>query len=199
MRNQTPNEPYGFSITYQESVNELFTMLTGYKLVPRRDAENNIIPGEYVEVQIPNSFPLLTKEGGYRAKQIFEMNFDKFNPIGNITDHDCAMAASEVERRLAQTITLNADRYIYEYEKDPSAKLSDWDAFLKQLSESLYRFATLAKNGHFINFAKAIMGEQVGYQPEAQPERHGILRQLFKRPRSPKDVNYDNASMYENY
>lgn len=191
------NEPYGYSITYTESVEHVITMLTGYKQVPRHDLNTHEpLPGEYDEVLIPNAYPLLTREGGRRVRAIFEMSMDKFNPLGNFSDEDCAAAAAEVERRLAATITLNADYYIYDYETDPARMLQDWDAFLKALTHSLYRFATLAKNGHFTNFAKAIMTESIQPRPQ-ESEKPGILRQLFRRPRSMN--NPENSDNYDNY
>lgn len=195
--NPKSNEPYGFSITYTESVEHVMTMLTGYKQVPKHDLQTgDPIPGEYDEIQVPNAYPLLTKEGGRRVRAIFEMSMDKFNPLGKFSDYDCAVAAAEVEIRLAATITINSAEYLYDYSADPARRLQDWDAFLKALTHSLYRFATLARDGHFVNFAAKIMTES--YQPRmGEPERPGILRQLFKRPRSIS--NREGANMYDDY
>lgn len=195
MRPQS-NEPYGFSITYTESVEHIMTMLTGYKQVPKHNSEGEPLPGEFDEILVPNAYPLLTKEGGRRVRAIFEMSMDKFNPLGKFNDYDCAVAAAEVETRLASTITISANQYLYGYEDDPSRRLLDWDSFLKALTHSLYRFATLARDGHFTNFAKAIMTESI--QPHLQEQQSpGILRQLFKRPRSMS--NREGTDMYDNY
>lgn len=177
----THSEPYGFSISYSQSVDNLYSILSGRKRVPKKNAQGDPVPGEYDEIEIPNSYPLLTHEGAVRVKAILEMNMDKFNPIASLKDSDCAEAAAQTERAIAAEITLNANNYIYDYESDPTSKLVVWDAFLKNLTHSLYRFATLARDGHFINFAGKIMSSKFEDQPELQ--QPSPLRRLFQRPR----------------
>lgn len=179
------NEPYGFSISYQSSVDNAYTMLTGFKRVVKRDAKGDPIPGQYDEVEIPNSSPMLTQEGGKKLRLILEQNMDKFNPIGNLTEQDCAKAAADVERALAATITLQAAKYLYNYWTDPAGKELEWDAYVKNLTGSMFRFATLAKKGHFIEFAKGIMSESHevnGNLSDGQGMR-GALARAFSRPR----------------
>jgi hypothetical protein len=190
--NSNANEPYGFSISYSQSVDNLVTILTGYKRVPKKDPTGAPLPGEYDDIMIPNSFPILTREGGVRLRSVLEMNMDKFNPIGNQSESDCAEAAWGTEITLADQITINADKYLYEYDKDPSTKLGVWDAYLEDLARGLYRFASLAKKGHFINFAGKIMNAGYDTQGGMQEPPRG-LRALFSKPR--KDVN-PNADMY---
>lgn len=189
--NNSGNEPYGFSISYSQSVDNLITILTGYKRVPKKDAAGAPLVGEYDDIIIPNSYPILTREGGVRLRSVLEMNMDKFNPIGNQSEGDCAEAAWGTQITLANQITINADKYLYEYDKDPSTKLGVWDAYLEDLARGLYRFASLAKKGHFINFAGKIMG--ASYEPNGLMEPPRGLRALFSKPR--KDVN-PSADMY---
>ena len=187
----TNNEPYGFSISYAQSVDNLYTMLSGRKRVPKKNAQGDPIPGEYDEIEIPNSYPLLSHEGAVRVRAILEMNMDKFNPIASLKDSDCAEAAAQTERAIAAEITLNANNYIYNYDNDPASKLVVWDAFLKNLTHSLYRFATLARNGHFINFAGKIMSSSFDDHPtEQQPSP---LRRLFQRPRGNNNMSSTDA------
>jgi len=179
--NPNSNEPYGFSISYSVSVDNLITILTGWKRISKKLPDGSPVPNEYEEVEVPNSYPVLTREGGKRVRSILEMNMDKFNPIGKMKDRDCAHAAAGAMRSLADTITLNADVYLYDYDKDPTRKLVDWNAYLENLMDGLYRFATLARDGHFITFAGKIMS--AGYEPGAIPEQPRGLRALFSRPR----------------
>ena len=187
MPNSPNNEPYGFSISYSQSVANLYTILSGRKLVPKKNAAGDPLPGEYDEIEIPNSYPMLTHEGAVRVRAILEINMDKFNPIANLRDSDCAEAAAQTERSIAAEITLNADRYIYDFESDAASKLVVWDAFLKNLTYSLYRFATLARNGHFINFAGKIMSSSFDH-PQTDQEQNSPLRKLFQRPRRSSEM-----------
>ncbi len=173
-------DPYKFSISYQESVSSLYTALTGMKRIPKRDAGGNLVPGQYDEIIIPNATPLLTKEGGERFLSIMNTSMDKFNPLGMMKDQDCARSAASTTRQLAQTITLNADMYIQDYNTHPE-RLLDWDAFLKNLMSALYSFATLAKDGHFTEFAKDIMSAQNPTpELEAKAPGGGIWSHLLK-------------------
>ena len=186
----TPTEPYGFSIAYQESIENIYTLLTGRKRVPKTDPEGRPIPGQWDEVTLPNAYPLLTPEAGSRVRNILEISMDKFNPIAKLKDIDCAVAAAEVERALGATITLNANDYLYDYENRAVVALTTWDSYLKSLTQSLYRFATLARDGHFINFAKAIMTYNPTSPPMPAPE--GKLRRLFQRPKRQMVSNDDS-------
>ena len=173
-------DPYKFSLTYQESVNALYTALTGIKRIPKHDAAGNLVPGQYDEIEIPNAYPLLTKEGGERFLDIMITSMDKFNPLANLSDTDCARSAAMTARQLARTITLSADKYIKDFAAHHE-RLNDWDAFLKNLMSSLYIFATVAKNGHFTNFARDIMSAQ-NPTPELEPKAPGSMWSHLLKP-----------------
>lgn len=176
---KTQNEPYGFSISYKESVDNLYTLLTGRRLVPKRDEKGDPIPGVYDEIEIPNSHPILTPSGGAQVRAVLSMNMDKFNPIADLKDSDCAEAAATCERTLAAEITLNAPDYLYDYATHAGRSIVIWDAWLKNLTHSLYNFATLARDGHFINFAGKTMS--MGYNDRPPVQEPGGLRRLFGR------------------
>ena len=186
------NEPYGFSISYSKSVDNLITTLTGIRRVPKKDERTgDPLPGEWADVEVPNSFPLLTKMGGSRVRAVLEMNMDKFNPIANLSDYQCAQAAGYACITLASEVTLNAPTYIYEYEKDASGKLLEWDAYLGNLMLNLFTFATLAKKGQFITFAGKILSASYD-SANAQQQPTG-LRRLFSHPRRNELATTDNT------
>ncbi len=183
------NDPYKFSITYEESVAAIFTQLSGYVEIKQYD-ENGKSKGYSNSIKIPGAEPLLTLEAAKRVREILISSMDKFNPLSNMRDEDCAHTAGTVSRSLSMTITLNADKYLIDYENDPS-KLMVWTSYHSSLENSLYSFAALAKDGHFIKFAGQIMAAENPVNPAEVYEPKRRILDMFKSTQ-PKQIQGEN-------